>query len=66
MELSKKDNLFRDVMITCADSKDPALAEEMLRFFVAEGNHECFAACLFTCYDLLKPDVVLELAWRNR
>ena len=26
---------------------------------------DCFAATLFTCYDLLKPDVVLELAWRN-
>merc|ERR1711935_1150449 len=28
-------------------------------------NSECFAACLFTCYDLVKPDVVMELAWRN-
>jgi len=26
---------------------------------------ECFAACLFTCYDLIRPDVGLELAWRK-
>merc|ERR1712061_491039 len=26
---------------------------------------ECFAACLYTCYDLLRPDVALELAWRK-
>ena len=23
------------------------------------------AACLYTCYELIRPDVVLELAWRN-
>lgn len=26
---------------------------------------ECFAACLFTCFELVRPDVVLELAWRH-
>ena len=29
-------------------------------------TQECFAACLYACYDLLKPDNVLELAWRNK
>ena len=24
----------------------------------------CFAACLFTCYELIRPDIVLELSWR--
>ncbi|KNC53501.1 clathrin heavy chain 1 [Thecamonas trahens ATCC 50062] len=66
LELSKSDGLFKDAMVTVADSGEPELAEDLLRFFVAEGNHECFAAALFTCYDLVKPDVVLELAWRNR
>ena len=27
--------------------------------------YDCFAACLFQCYDLLHPDVILELAWRH-
>ena len=25
---------------------------------------ECFAAALYVCYDLVSPDIVLELAWR--
>ena len=37
----------------------------MLRFFVAEGLHTCFAAALVSCYDLVRPDVVMELAWMN-
>jgi len=32
---------------------------------VEQKNFTCFAAVLFQCYDLLHPDVVLELAWRH-
>jgi len=32
---------------------------------VEQNEPECFAACLFACYELIKPDVVLELAWRH-
>lgn len=31
----------------------------------AQGKKECFASCLFTCYDLIRPDIALELAWMN-
>lgn len=48
-----------------AESRDPELAEKLLQWFLEEGKPECFAASLFTCYDLLHPDVVLELAWRH-
>ncbi|EGG20648.1 clathrin heavy chain [Cavenderia fasciculata] len=65
VELSKKDNLYKDAMQSAADSKNPQVAEELLQFFVDQGNNAAFAACLYTCYDLVKPDVVLELAWRN-
>lgn len=30
-----------------------------------QQDRECFAAVLFTCYELIRPDVALELAWRN-
>lgn len=30
-----------------------------------QGKKECFAACLFVCYDVIRPDVALELAWIN-
>ncbi|KAK1321055.1 Clathrin heavy chain 2 [Acorus calamus] len=29
------------------------------------GKKECFASCLFVCYDLIRPDIALELAWMN-
>lgn len=29
-------------------------------------DKECFCATLYTCYDLIRPDVVVELAWRNQ
>lgn len=48
-----------------AESRDAELAEKLLQWFLDEGKRECFAASLFTCYDLLPPDVVLELAWRH-
>jgi len=65
LELSKEDNLYTDAMKTAAESGDPDVVENLLRFFVDTGLHECFAACLYTCYDLARPDVVLELAWSH-
>lgn len=51
-------------METVAESQDPALAEEMLRRIMQMRDKELFAAMLYTCYDLIKPDVALEVAWR--
>ncbi|KJE97309.1 clathrin heavy chain 1 [Capsaspora owczarzaki ATCC 30864] len=65
VELCKQDRLFRDAMEYAAESKDQELAESLLSYFVQQKNNECFAAALFTCYDLLRPDVVLELAWSH-
>ena len=48
-------------METAAQSGDAEIAEELLKFFVEHGERECFAAALFTCYDLIKPDVALEV-----
>jgi clathrin heavy chain len=67
--LSKQDGLWQDAMETAALSEDKSLAEELLRFFVENIKKEscpksCFAACLFTCFELIRPDVVLELSWR--
>uniref|UniRef100_A0A803PWX4 Clathrin heavy chain n=1 Tax=Cannabis sativa TaxID=3483 RepID=A0A803PWX4_CANSA len=63
--LSKKDNLYKDAMETCSQSGDRELSEDLLVYFIEKGKKECFASCLFVCYDLLRPDVVLELAWLN-
>ncbi len=50
----------QDAMETASQSADPEIAEELLHFFVEQGQRECFAACLYTCYDLIKPDVAME------
>mmetsp|Transcript_108621 Transcript_108621/g.188021 ORF Transcript_108621/g.188021 Transcript_108621/m.188021 type:complete len:1721 (-) Transcript_108621:142-5304(-) len=65
IELSKGDKMFKDAMETARDSNLPDLVESLLRYFVEAESKECFAACLYTCYDLVKPDVALELAWRK-
>ena len=66
MALSKQDKLYKDAMETAAESKDSEVAEDLINFFVEKGLKDCFAAALYICYDLLRPDVVLELAWRHR
>merc|ERR1719479_329081 len=65
VELCKKDNLFKDAMEYAAESKNAEVAEELLAYFLDKKAYDCFAACLFQCYDLLHPDVILELAWKN-
>jgi hypothetical protein len=46
-------------METVATSGQEDLAEELVRFFVEQGEKECFAASLFTCYEQIKPEVGL-------
>jgi len=65
VRISKSDKIYKDAIDTAADSKDPAVAEELLKFFVAVEDKESFCATLYTCYSLIRPDLVLEMAWRN-
>ncbi|VDP34965.1 unnamed protein product [Soboliphyme baturini] len=65
VELCKKDKLFKDAMEYAAESRQPEIAEELLSYFLEMGLRECFAASLYQCYDLLHPDVILELAWKH-
>jgi clathrin heavy chain len=66
MTLSKKDKLYKDAMETAAESKDTEIAEELLQYFIDNDKKECFTACLYTCFDLLRPDVIMELSWRHK
>ena len=52
-------------METVAESKDTNLAEELMRTIMEKEDKELFAAMLYTCYELIKPDVALEVAWRS-
>merc|ERR1711953_1181540 len=53
IELSKQDKIYKDAMETARDSGNQELAENLLRYFVDQDLKECFAACLYTCYDLI-------------
>jgi clathrin heavy chain len=63
--LSKSDRMYKDAIDTAAESKDIEIAEELLRFFVSVNDKSSFTACLYTCYELIRPDIVMELAWRH-
>lgn len=65
IELSKGDKHFADAIMAARESGSAEVAESLLKYFVDSGNKESFSACIYGCYDLLKPDVVTELAWRN-
>merc|ERR1711998_104462 len=50
------DKVWDEAIATAAESSDQALAEKL---------NACFSAALFTCYPLLRSDIVLEVSWRN-
>ena len=40
IELSKQDKLYRDAMDTAAQSREVALVDDLISFFVSEGEKE--------------------------
>lgn len=48
-----------------SESRSTEIAESLIAWFLEIGKSDCFASCLYMCYDLLRPDVILELAWRH-
>ncbi len=65
IEICKTDRLYKDAMSYASESKQIELAEDLIAWFLDEKLYECFGACLFQCYDLLRSDVILELSWRH-
>lgn len=65
IDLSKQDKMFQDAMETARDSGNQELAEALIGFFLESKDKECFSACLYTCYQLVRPDMVLGLAWQH-
>lgn len=61
LALSKADRLWRDALETAAASKDISVAEELAGYFVSIGNKDAFAAILYVCFELVRPDFVEEM-----
>eukprot|EP01101_Sappina_pedata_P007654 TRINITY_DN4091_c0_g1_i1.p1 TRINITY_DN4091_c0_g1~~TRINITY_DN4091_c0_g1_i1.p1 ORF type:complete len:1118 (+),score=599.66 TRINITY_DN4091_c0_g1_i1:208-3561(+) len=67
MELSKRDKVWEEAMLTAAAARSQELSESLLHFFLeTEKRPESFASCLFVCYDYIRPDIALELAWKHK
>ena len=65
IDLCKRDDLHKDAMMYVNESKQTELAEDLIGWFLERQLYDCFGACLFQCYDLVRVDVILELAWRH-
>jgi clathrin heavy chain len=65
IELSKNDRMWKDCIDTANESEDGEIVEALLRFFCETSEKECFAACLYTCFTHISPDVAMELGWVN-
>ncbi|XP_063694625.1 clathrin heavy chain 1-like isoform X2 [Bolinopsis microptera] len=65
VELCKKDHLYKDAMEYAAESRDTEISETLMGWFLDNENYESFAAGTFVMYDMLRPDVILELGWRH-
>lgn len=63
--LCKKDNMFKDAIAAAAQSESQEIAEDLLTFFVRTNNKAGYTSCLYTCYELIRPDLALEFGWRN-
>jgi len=63
--ISRKDNIWKDAIQTACDSKSQEVCEDLLKYFVERQRSDCFAAALYTCYNYVRPDVALELAWKH-
>jgi clathrin heavy chain len=64
VQISNQDKYYRDSIETAQESGKPEYVEELLRFFVLNNEKEYFTVCLYTCYELIRPDVAMELSWR--
>eukprot|EP01057_Protomagalhaensia_wolfi_P002071 Protomagalhaensia_wolfi_Nauph_80__2070@NODE_2323_length_1127_cov_18_627757_g1819_i0_p1_GENE_NODE_2323_length_1127_cov_18_627757_g1819_i0NODE_2323_length_1127_cov_18_627757_g1819_i0_p1_ORF_typecomplete_len305_score75_55Clathrin/PF00637_20/1_7Clathrin/PF00637_20/2_2e15UTP15_C/PF09384_10/1e03UTP15_C/PF09384_10/0_0017HSBP1/PF06825_12/0_0096Sec16_C/PF12931_7/0_0093Nucleoporin_C/PF03177_14/0_033DUF5408/PF17402_2/0_12Methyltransf_3/PF01596_17/0_21Vps39_1/PF10366_9/7_9e03Vps39_1/PF10366_9/1_7e04Vps39_1/ len=64
IELAKKFKQYEVAIGIAHQSRDAAVVEALLRFFVSEmRSPQYFAACLQVCAKYIRPELVLELAW---
>lgn len=63
ISILKNDKLWPELIKTAALSKSTKIAHELLEYFVETGNHECFVALLYSCYEYIESDYVLEMSW---
>ncbi|KAI5956853.1 CHC1 [Candida jiufengensis] len=63
ISILKADKLWSNLLSVVAQSKSQKIAHETMDYFVETGNHECFVALLYTSYEYIANDYVVELSW---
>ena len=63
IEICLSEGLFKEAIESAAESRDKAIVEALLKKFAREKRGQWFAICCYYCYEQLRPDVVMELAW---
>lgn len=51
--------MYKDAIDTARESDNTKIVEDLLKFFVERKEKEFFAASLYTCYEYIRPDLVL-------
>ena len=65
LSILKKEKLWKDAIETAAISQETKVVEELLVYFIESQNREAVVALLYTAYNLVKYDFVLEVSWLN-
>lgn len=65
LDILKEQRLWKEAIETAAISQDTKVVHDLLSYFVDTGNREAFVALLYTAYNLIKYDFVLEVSWLN-
>lgn len=63
LAILKEEKLWKDAIETAAISKDTSVVEDLLSYFVEIDNKEAFVALLYTAYNLVRYEFVLEISW---
>lgn len=63
IEICLAEGLYKEAIESAAESKDQKIVEALLSKFAKDGKGQWFTICCYYCYEQLRPDVVMELAW---
>jgi len=66
MALAKQDAGWQDAMQVAHHSQSVEMAEHLLEYFAEKQDQQAFAKCLETCYDYVRPETALHLAWSKK
>lgn len=65
LSILKEQRLWKDAINVATLSQNKEVAEDLLSYFITTGNREAVVAMLYSAYNLISYDFILEEAWLN-